>query len=162
MQFWSISPQNGLKMCAFLRGIMCATGCNWSKLVWLHCLKSMQLQPLVRSGLVFGLFSVAWTRPADTTHIWTSYIFPWIQKTLIQPVTHLHLLKDLLRPLHLRKKNPLSLLIPSKLPHTLWTSQNHPSSPWPSLQWWVHSELGSGHYADDSRAPAPWEPVCLP
>ena len=40
---------------------------NRFKSVRLRCLKSMQLQLLVRSSSVFGLFLVAWTRPADTT-----------------------------------------------------------------------------------------------
>ena len=44
MQFWSVSPQNGLKMCEFLRCITCTTCRNWSKLVRLCCLKSMQPQ----------------------------------------------------------------------------------------------------------------------
>ena len=67
MQFWSVSPQNGLKMCAFLRSITWATGCNRFKLVRLRCLKSMQPQPPVQSSSVFGLFLVLWTGPLNTS-----------------------------------------------------------------------------------------------
>ena len=66
MQFWSVSPQNGLKMCAFLWGIMCATSPNQSScVVWKACNRNHRSGPVWFS--VF--FSVAWTRPADTSHM---------------------------------------------------------------------------------------------
>ena len=76
MQFWSISLQNGLKMCAFLRSITCENDCFRNRLQPVQIspvalFESMQLQPPVRpnqsSPVQFSVFfSVAWTRPADT------------------------------------------------------------------------------------------------
>ena len=46
MQFWSVSPQNGLKMCAFLRSITWATGSNQSVcIVWKACNRNHRSSP---------------------------------------------------------------------------------------------------------------------
>ena len=53
MQFWSISPQNGLKMCAFLRSITWETGCLWNRF------KPVQIGPFV----LFEKHATATTSP---------------------------------------------------------------------------------------------------
>ena len=87
MQVWSVSPQNGLKMCKFLRGITCATGCNRSPLrlvaispsrsgcvVWKACNCNCQSSPNQSGPVQFSVFF--WLHGPDLQTLWGAGAYP--------------------------------------------------------------------------------------